>query len=320
MTPASKLPAAISARGLGKRFGDRWAVAGLSFEIAAGEVFGLLGPNGAGKTTTLRMLAGMIAPDEGAASIAGLDVARDADEVRARVGLLTEQPGLYDRLTIGENLEFFARLHGVPSGEAGRRIDGLLRRFDLHEARGRRAGTLSKGMRQKVAIARALLHEPEVIFLDEPTSSLDPEAARTVRDSVAALASSGRTLLLCTHNLFEAEQLCRRIAILRPGAGKSGRLVAEGDLARRRDGRGVVIELAGEAAPFVAAARAVAGVASAEAEGARLTLAAADGAPSPVPDAIAALVAAGARIEAVVPRRVALEDAYLAVVAEEGAS
>ncbi len=317
-------PAAIAARGLGKRFGAKRAVSGLDLEVAPGEVFGLLGPNGAGKTTTLRMLAGMLRPDEGTASVAGFDVVAGSREVRTRVGLLTEQPGLYDRLTAEENLAFFAQLYGVPRAEGERRIRRLLGLLGLWDSRDSRAGGLSKGMRQKVAIARALIHEPDVIFLDEPTSGLDPEAARTVRESIAELAQSGRTLVLCTHNLYEAERLCRSLAVLRPGPGnEGGRLVAAADLERLRQGRGgVAIALAGEAAPLAAAARAVAGVTSAEADGRRLevSFAAAGGAPSPVPEIVAALVAAGARVEFVVPRAVALEDAYLALVAERGAA
>ncbi len=205
----------IEAHGLGRRFGDFWAIRGVDFTLNAGEVFGLLGPNGAGKTTTVRLLTALIAPSEGQASIDGFDVVTDADEVRKRIGLLTETPGLYERLTAAQNLDFFGRLHGLAPDVRAERIDRLLRLFELSDRRDDLAGTFSKGMKQKLAIARALLHEPAVLFFDEPTAGLDPEAAFIVRDAIASLKSAGRTIVLCTHNLDEAERLCDRVAFVR---------------------------------------------------------------------------------------------------------
>ncbi|MHB8420838.1 MAG: ABC transporter ATP-binding protein [Myxococcales bacterium] len=315
---------AILARGLGKRFGEKRAVSGADFEIAAGEVFGLLGPNGAGKTTTLRMLAGMLVPDEGEARVVGFDVVRDASAVRQRVGLLTEQPGLYDRLTALENLAFYARIYGVPRAQGEARIRRLLELLGIWAVRDDRAGTLSKGTRQKLAIARALVHDPKVIFLDEPTSGLDPEAARTVRDSIAELASSGRTLVLCTHNLFEVERLCRRVAVMRPGPnGQGGRIVASTEVAGLRRGRSrVVIAVQGEAAPFAPTVSALAGIGAVEVNGGELTVSAAGGGAidARTPEVVRALVAAGADLRAVIPQEMPLEDAYLSLVAEAGAA
>ncbi len=313
----------VSARGLGKRYGKRRAISGLDFEVLEGEVFGLLGPNGAGKTSTLRMLAGLLPPDEGEVSVCGLDARTRSREIRERVGLLTEQPGLYDRLTSLENLTFSARLYGVPAGEILGRAERLLRPLGLWEQREERVGTLSKGMRQKLAIARALLHEPRLILLDEPTSALDPESARTVREAVAALAAEGRTIVLCTHNLFEAERLCRRVAIVRAAPGEGGRMIALTEVGRlRRDGRAVTVELEGPAGPHAQGLGAIPGVRAAHPSGTTIEVDFVEGAPGgpPVPEVVAQLVAGGARIRSVVPRERPLEEAYLSLVAEAGAS
>ena len=195
----------ISVRGLYRKFQDRVAVEGLSFEVAPGEVFGLLGPNGAGKTTTVRMLTGLLLPSGGEARVCGekIPVVDGGTALRRKVGLLTEQPGLYDRLTARENLTFFIRLNELDEKQAWKRCLRYLEQFGLKGREEEPVGGYSKGMRQKLAIIRTLVHEPQVLFLDEPTSGLDPESARTVRDAVAELASEGRTLVLCSHNLGE---------------------------------------------------------------------------------------------------------------------
>lgn len=205
----------IVVEGLGRQFGDRWAVKDLNLQIGQGEVFGLLGPNGAGKTTTMRMIATLIGPSVGRAEVCGFDVARDPTEVRRRIGILTETPGLYESLSAQRNLEFYAKLYGLERGEAQRQIERYLRLLGLWERRKDVAGTFSKGMKQKLSMVRALLHEPPVIILDEPTSALDPEGAKQVRDFVGSLQGEGRTIILCTHNLAEAQSLCDRVAIIK---------------------------------------------------------------------------------------------------------
>ncbi|MFO0659560.1 MAG: AarF/UbiB family protein [Polyangiaceae bacterium] len=201
----------IRAERLTKRFGDQLAVDGLTLEVKEGEVFGLLGPNGAGKTTTVRMLAALVAPTSGRAWIAGHVTGEEDDAIRSSVGILTESPGLYSRLTARENLELFGKLHGVK--DIPTQIEKYLSMLHLWDRRDDPAGTFSKGMQQKLAIARALLHEPRVIFLDEPTSALDPESAKVVRDFIERMRSERRTLLLLTHNLDEADRLCDRIGV-----------------------------------------------------------------------------------------------------------
>ncbi|HEY7347813.1 MAG TPA: ABC transporter ATP-binding protein [Ktedonobacterales bacterium] len=201
---------------LTKQFDTTTAVEGLTLEVAEGEVFGLLGPNGAGKTTTVRMLSTLIAPTAGEAWVAGQQLgASEAGNalIRRSVGLLTEVPGLYERLSAEQNLRIFAGLYGVADGPV--QVKRYLQLMGLWNQRRDPVASFSKGMKQKLAIARALLHEPQVLFLDEPTSGLDPESARMVRESIGELRAQGRTVFLCTHNLVEADQLCDRVGIMR---------------------------------------------------------------------------------------------------------
>lgn len=207
----------IYAAELHKFFGTFHAVRGISLEVPAGEVIALLGPNGAGKSTTVRMLTAMLRPTSGSATVAGYDVAREAQHVRAEVGLLTEYPGLYGRMNALDYLLFFARLQGIERTEAAARARTLLERFGLWEARERKLQGYSKGMQQKVALIRSMLHNPQVLFLDEPTTAMDPQSARAVRDAIADLRDERRVIVLCTHNLSEAEALADRIAVVRGG-------------------------------------------------------------------------------------------------------
>jgi len=204
---------AISAKGLTKRFGDRVAFEGVSFEIGYGEVFGFLGPNGAGKTTTVRTLGTLIAPTSGSATVAGIALApENGVEIRRRISIMPELPGLYLRLSVRENLECFADLYEVEDPDD--RIERSLRAVNLLDRERDLCGSLSKGLRQRVALARALLPDPQVLFLDEPTSGLDPAATRDVHELIAGLGDSGVTIFLTTHRLEEAERLCDRVAIL----------------------------------------------------------------------------------------------------------
>ena len=193
----------------------------MSFTVGDGEIFGLLGPNGAGKTTTVRMLAGLISPTAGTAIVNGHPLGETTQQIRAFTGILTESPGLHEKLTARQNLAYYGRLYGLRGARLREAVDRYLGVVEMSEYADRRVGGFSKGMRQKIAIARALLHEPEVIYLDEPTSGLDPSAAKTVRDFIATLRALGRSIVVCTHNLDEAERLCDRIGIMRgtPAAG-----------------------------------------------------------------------------------------------------
>ncbi|NOY98481.1 MAG: ABC transporter ATP-binding protein [Chloroflexi bacterium] len=207
----------ITTEGLGKQFGDFWAVDGVTLHVEQGEVLALLGQNGAGKTTTVRMLTALLAPTRGWARVAGYDVVRDAAQVRASVGVLTEQHGLYMRMTGAEYLDFFGQVYRLDASGRQKRSRYLMEYFGLAEVTHQRIGEYSKGMRQKLALARALIHEPPVLLLDEPTSAMDPESARLVRDEIANLRSSQRAIVICTHNLAEAEVLADRIAIIYRG-------------------------------------------------------------------------------------------------------
>jgi ABC-2 type transport system ATP-binding protein len=203
----------IEVNNLTKKFGEVIAVDNLSFQVNEGEVLGFLGPNGAGKTTTIRMLAGIISPTAGNASVAGFRIPDDIENLHEVVGLLTENPGFYERFSALRNLEYFAGFYTNLDEKA--RSEQVLKIMGLWERRNDRVGTYSKGMKHRLALARALIHEPKVLFLDEPTAGLDPEAAQEVRELIKQLSQEGRTIFLSTHNLTEAEQLCHRIAVIR---------------------------------------------------------------------------------------------------------
>jgi ABC-2 type transport system ATP-binding protein len=203
----------IRTENLTKKFNQNTAVDQLNLEVLPGEVFGFLGPNGAGKTTTVRMLTTLIAPTSGSASVNGLKVGKDDTQIRASVGLLTETPGLYENLSAEYNLALYANLYEVKDVKG--QVEKYLRMLGLWERRFDAAGTFSKGMKQKLAIARCLLHEPPLLFLDEPTAGLDPEASLLVRDFIVELRKQGRTIFICTHNLDEADRLCDRIGVFK---------------------------------------------------------------------------------------------------------
>ncbi|MGH2719176.1 MAG: ATP-binding cassette domain-containing protein [Actinomycetota bacterium] len=204
---------ALAVEHLTKRFGERTAFNDVSFQVAYGEVFGFLGPNGAGKTTTVRTLGTLISPTSGSATVAGIPLtAENGEKIRARISIMPESPGLYQRLTVAENLDCFARLYGI--SDAAQRIAAALKAVNLTERANDPCGSLSKGLRQRVGLARAVLNDPAVLFLDEPTSGLDPVAAREVHELINAQRERGVTIFLTTHRLEEAERLCDRVAIL----------------------------------------------------------------------------------------------------------
>ncbi len=215
----------IETHDLSKQFHDFLAVDGVDLNVQAGQILALLGQNGAGKTTTVRMLTALLQPSRGWARVAGYDVVKNGHDVRASVGVLTEQHGLYMRMTAVEYLDFFGQVYSLSSESRKSRSDHLLQYFGLTEASRRRIGEYSKGMRQKLALARAMMHDPGVLLLDEPTSAMDPESARLVRDEIARLKSSKRTIVICSHNLTEVEILADQIAII-----YRGRILMQGTL------------------------------------------------------------------------------------------
>ncbi len=300
----------IRAEGLTKWFNGNLAVDDLTLDVRRGEVFGFLGPNGAGKTTTVRMLTGLIAPTAGAAWINGHQLGVDDQAVRASVGLLTEAPGLYPRLTAVENLGVYAGLYGVD--DVAGRVQKYLTLLDLWGRRDEPVGGFSKGMQQKLAIARALLHEPPVLFLDEPTSALDPEAARVVRDFVETLRGEGRTIFICTHNLDEADRLCDRVAVIRQ---RLIRVDTPANLRRSLYGRSVRVRLrevtpglqrAIEALPFVRGVTPLDG-------GLRVAL---DEPEEHNPELVRALLAQGAAIQYLEEEEHSLEQVYFDLMHE----
>ncbi len=209
----------IETENLTRQYGNLTAVDGVTLKIEKGEVFGFLGPNGAGKTTTIRMLACLISPTKGTATVAGYNIQKDPLKVRQSVGILTENPSLYERLTAYENMDFFAQAYGVADpAERQKRIQELLEFFNLWDRRNDKVGTFSKGMKQKMAIIRATVHRPPVLFLDEPTSGLDPESAKEIRDLMEQLSKREKcTILLSTHHLEDAERLCNRVMMMNKG-------------------------------------------------------------------------------------------------------
>jgi ABC-2 type transport system ATP-binding protein len=292
----------LSARKLSRSFNGSEVVQEISFEIPEGKLFVLLGPNGAGKTTTVRMLLGLIAPTSGSAHVAGFDLGANAqanNSIRAACGLLTETPGFYDRMTAWENLQFFSRLYKIAESRRDVHLEGLLRSMNLFERRHDLVGTFSKGMKQKLAIIRAIFHDPKVIFFDEPTSGLDPEASLMVREMIARLKGEGRTIIVCTHNLDEAERLADLVGILRK------RLLVFDSLANLQMGghpSAVEVELA-------TPPPALAGFRLLHSNAPHYTFEAPQ--PQGTPALVSALIKSNAQVLAVRPRKRDLESIYL---------
>jgi ABC-2 type transport system ATP-binding protein len=298
----------IRTENLTKEFKTTLAVDDLNLEVQEGEVFGFLGPNGAGKTTTVRLLTSLIGPTRGTAVVNGFRLGEKDTEIRRSVGILTETPGMYDNLSAEFNLEIYANLYEVkdPKGQ----VEKYLRMLDLWDRRQDEAGTFSKGMKQKLAIARSLLHEPRILFLDEPTAALDPEASHLVREFIAELSKEGRTIFLCTHNLDEADRLCDRIGVF-----KTRLLVVDtpANLRSQLFGRRIVFHLQKSDEALARTIKALPFVREAKVIDNKLVVNL-DDPETHNPDIIRALVGAGADIQFVGELRHSLEDVYLQLV------
>ena len=306
----------IQVENLRRQFGDVTAVDGISFEVTAGEVFGLLGHNGAGKTTTTRLLNGVLRPTAGTLRVLGCDPTTEGPALREHTGILTESPSLDDRLTARENLTIYADLYAVPEDRVASRVEELLAAFELAERADDRVGGFSKGMKQRLALARALIHHPDLIFLDEPTAGLDPVATRRVHDLIEQVTGEGRTVLLCTHNLVEAQRLCDRVAVL-----EHGKILALGtpaELGRRYAHRQQIeVEVSAESLDAAEhALRLMPGVTGVT-HGRNHTLTFSGVGHDRIPDVIAGLVSAGIRMYRVTPLEASLEDVYFALHGSE---
>ena len=304
----------IRTEGLTRDFQTTRAVDGLSIEVPRSAVFGFLGPNGSGKTTTIRMLLGLLEPTFGKVSVLGFDAASQSDEIRLRSGCLLEYSGLYERLSAEDNLELFGRIWKIPRLDRRARIQELLQAFGLWERRREAAGVWSRGMKQKLAVARALLHRPPLIFLDEPTAGLDPVAAAALREDLAALARrEGVTVFLTTHNLPEAEKLCSRVAVIR-----RGKLLAEGspeELRAQKAGHRAQVLGRGFSEQILAMAQARPEIRSARLENGQLLVEMQDH--SPMAPLVSMLVGAGVEIEEIRKERASLEDVFLTLMEED---
>jgi len=302
----------IDAEGLTRKFGDLTAVDDLTLHVNEGEVFGFLGPNGAGKTTTVRMLACLISKTSGTAKIGDYEIGNRADQQKIRriIGLVPDNVGLYEELTAYKNLDFYGRYYKVDEARRRERIRYFLELLGLWDKREVAAGTFSKGMKQKLAIARALIHDPQVIFMDEPTANLDPEASKTVRDFILELKKEKKTIFLNTHNLDEAQRICDRIAIL------NTKLMALGtptELERSASGRKIVVQLESVDNAIISAAKKVATGNVEVGEGNKLIIGV-DDPEKENPDIMSAIGAAGGRIQFVTEASSTLEDVYLKLV------
>jgi len=303
----------IETEGLTKKFGDLTAVDGVSFKVEEGEVFGFLGPNGAGKTTTIRMLCCLISKTSGEARIADYDVGKDSDSLKIRklIGLVPDSVGLYDDLTAYDNLEFYGKLYGCTEAQRRENIERFLKMLGLWDKKDVTAGTFSKGMKQKLAIARALIHDPRVLFMDEPTVNLDPESAKTVRDFILELKKQKKTVFLNTHNLDEAQRICDRIAIL------NTKLMAIGtadELERSVKGRQTVVRLA-QVNDSIMGALGKLSTGNVTSDGNSVTIEVANP-EKENPEIVRAIVGAGGDVQSVSINTSTLEDAYLKLVKE----
>lgn len=304
---------AIKTENLGRNFGSIRALDDLSIEVPTGSVFGFLGPNGAGKTTTIRLLLGLLEPTQGGAQVVGFDTVRQADEIRTRSGALLEHNGLYERLSAENNLEFYGRVWRIPASERQARIRELLTNLDLWERRKEPVSNWSRGMKQKLAMARALFHRPTLLFLDEPTAGLDPSAAARLRDDLEKLVEiEGVTVFLNTHNLAEAERLCQQIGIIR-----DGKLMANGspsELRARAGNPHLEIRGVGFTSDAIQELRRRKEVVSAKLHNNSLTIQLREaGETAPL---VSILVRSGVQVEEVIKAQSSLEEVFLSLVNE----
>jgi ABC-2 type transport system ATP-binding protein len=302
----------IETENLTRKFGDLIAVDDLTLRVDDGEVFGFLGPNGAGKTTTVRMLSCLISKTSGTARIGDYDIGNSEDQQKIRriIGLVPDNVGLYEELTAYKNLDYYGRYYKVDEAKRRERIEYFLKLLGLWDKRDLAAGTFSKGMKQKLAIARALIHDPQVLFMDEPTANLDPEASKTVREFILDLKKQRKTIFLNTHNLDEAQRICDRIAILNT---KLMALGTPAELERSTSGRKTVVQLESVNDAIVFAARRV-GMGDVEAVGGNKLMIGVDNPEKDNPDILNAIFAAGGRIQFVTEVSSTLEDVYLKLV------
>jgi ABC-2 type transport system ATP-binding protein len=301
---------AIETVGLTRAFGERVAVDDLTLQVPEGSVFGFIGPNGAGKTTTVRLLTALIGSTSGTATIAGHRLGVENEGIHRATGILTETPGLYERLSVWQNLTFFAQLYDLDATRAAQQVERYLRMLGLWERRHEDVGSLSKGMRQKLAIARALLHEPSVLFLDEPTANLDPETSRMVRDFIKELREGGRTIFLTTHNLPEVDELCDLVCIFKQ---RLLRLDSPVNLRNELFGRGTRIRLIDDPARWIQTVRELPFVTNVEAQDHALLIRL-DNPDEQNSFILDKLVSSGARIQYVEQVKPSLEDVYLKLV------
>jgi ABC-2 type transport system ATP-binding protein len=305
---------AIQTRQLTRDFGALRAVDQISFEVPLGTVFGFLGPNGSGKTTTIRLLLGLIEATSGEAEVLGMNVRRQADDIRAASGALLEHTGLYERLTAEDNLDFYGRVWRMPAVQRKARIQAVLEDIGLWERRRETVGTWSRGMKQKLAVARAMLHQPRLIFLDEPTAGLDPLAAAALRDDLEGLARlQGVTVFLTTHNLPEAEKLCSQVAVVR--GGKLLMVGAPDELRMRTGGPRLEVVGRGLTAQVVAGLRALPAVGQVQANETHVEVELKDAEQSA--QIVQFLVAQGVQIEEVRKGKASLEEAFLSLMEAE---
>ncbi len=307
----------IDTQNLTRKFGDLTAVDNLTLHVNKGEVFGFLGPNGAGKTTTVRMLCCLIAKTSGEAKIGDYNVNNPDDclKIRKMVGFLPENVGLYDSLSAYRNLDFYGQLYEVPEAQRKENIQRLLTLMGIWERREDAVGGFSKGMKQKIAIARALIHDPQVLFLDEPTANLDPEASKTVRDFIVDLKKEKRTIFINTHNLSEAERLCDRIAILKT---KLITVDSPKNLERSLYNRKTIVHLASVPDSVVAAVQGLGVVRNMRVSDNKLILDI-DEPELDNPTVVRAIVEAGGKVQYVTELRSTLEDVYLKLIREVSA-